>query len=67
MDKLESRRSREALCKAQQWLAFDTSELAGDQRDLIAKALRNITHGNNPTSVAAAVEMARDVTKRGGR
>lgn len=67
MDRLQQRSYRTALCKAQQWLMFDTSVEAGDQREQIAKALRNITHGNNPVSVAAAVEMARNVTKRGGR
>lgn len=57
----EKRSYRSALNKAQQWLAFDTSIVAAEQREQIAIALRCVQQGNVTDSTRATVEMARTV------
>jgi len=59
----EKRSYRSALNKAQQWLAYDCSETAAEQRERIAIALRSVQQGNVTDSTRAAVEMARTVIK----
>jgi site-specific recombinase XerD len=53
------------LYAAQQFLAFDTSELAAVQREQIAVALRELYEGRLTAHTEAAVAMARSVLKGG--
>jgi len=59
----EKRSYRSALNRAQQWLAFDCSIVAAEQREEIAIALRNVRNGNVTDSTRATVEMARTVIR----
>lgn len=59
----EKRSYRSALNRAQQWLAFDCSITAAEQREQIAVALRCVQQGNVTDSTRATVEMARTVIK----
>jgi hypothetical protein len=61
----EKRSYRSVLNKAQQWLAYDCTPEAGDQRERIAVALRSVQLGNITDSTRATVEMARAVIKGG--
>jgi hypothetical protein len=59
----EKRSYRSTLNKAQQWLAFDCSEEAAEQREQIAIALRSVQQSNVTDSTRATVEMARAVIR----
>ena len=54
---------RNDLHNAQQFLAFDCSELAALQREQIQVALRELYAGQLTASIEAAVAMARGVLK----
>jgi hypothetical protein len=54
---------RADLFAAQQYLAFDCSEAAAVQRDLIAIALRELSNGVLSAATESAVAMARAVLK----
>lgn len=53
------------LYAAQQFLAFDCSELAAQQREQIAVALRELYEGRPTANTEAAVAMARSVLQGG--
>lgn len=61
----ERRSYRSALNKAQQFLMYDCTPEAADQRELIAIALRSLQQGHVTPSTVTAVEMARAVVKGG--
>ena len=54
---------RSALNRAQQFLMFDTSILAADQRERIAVALRELRDGHLTDEVTATVRMAENVVR----
>lgn len=56
---------RDDLYAAQQYLAYDTSELAAVQREQIQVALRELYEGRVTASTETAVAMARSVLKGG--